>query len=195
LHSLEVGADDGVLDPDGDGASNRDEYRTGTDPWDPDSAPEEASGFGPVLFRDFFDDRSFADRWSVGLESPTAWSRYDEDAGLRIDLEPIGDRCASSALVSLATVEARDVRYRLAARRAGGGLLCLGLARGDDLRNVVELCSRGQAGAFEIELRSIADGVRTELSAPTPTDGPWSAELISSAPTSAPRAALPTRVR
>ncbi len=181
LHSLEVGADDGVLDPDGDGASNRDEYRTGTDPWDPDSAPEEASGFGPVLFRDFFDDRSFADRWSVGLESPTAWSRYDEDAGLRIDLEPIGDRCASSALVSLATVEARDVRYRLAARRAGGGLLCLGLARGDDLRNVVELCSRGQAGAFEIELRSIADGVRTELSAPTPTDGTWSAELIQTA--------------
>ena len=129
LRGLVVGVDDAGGNDDLDVATNVEEHRTGTLPFDGDSAPE---GPGPayLLFRDRFDDLRFDDRWSVGLETPLAESLVVESASVDLGVvRPVEESCSTTSLVSYPTFAAENAVLRARMTLGGGGELSSACSR------------------------------------------------------------------
>lgn len=160
-----------ALDADGDGISNRDEYKAGTNPNIAVSKPEGAGGVNYVYFRDHFNDGQYADRWYLSrLDVNAVHALAESGTELRATLQrPNAAGCKTTELRSFATLDAAQTVYQARLKLVGYGRTTIGLLKNQDGTNKVELVLDGDTAPFA-ELRSWNAGVLTAVSS---ASGPY----------------------
>lgn len=166
-------ADDGTInpdsgpsgDPDGDGFTNAEEYKAGTDPQLNTSMPEGAGGVNYVLFRDHFDDSQYEDRWYFGaMDVDTDFTLTEGGTELQDTVLRPTEDCKSMRLQNFATVDATDVVFHVELVLDGYGQTVIGLMQNVDLNNRIEILIDGDQSPYLL-LRSWDAGVLTEVPA------------------------------
>ena len=164
-----------ALDADGDGISNGDEFKAGTNPKSAASKPEGAGGVNYVFFRDHFNDGQYADRWYLSALDVNAMHTLTE-AGteLTATLQRPTAGCKTVELRSFATVSAAQTVYHARLKLAGFGRTTVGLQKDQDATNKVELVLDGDTAPF-VTLRSLSASVVTAI--PT-ISGPYQGQTV-----------------
>ena len=168
-HGLNPNANDANGDLDGDGFTNTQEYAAGTDPANSASKPEGANGLAYVLFRDHFDDFQYDDRWYLQPVAPDAiFSLSESGTILQGTMQRPVDSCRVIELRSFATVSNANAMYEAKLNVQGGGATALGLMKGDDTNNRLEV--RFLETAPYLRIRSWDGGLLIDVPIVKPTN-------------------------
>jgi alpha-tubulin suppressor-like RCC1 family protein/chitodextrinase len=158
-NGLSIGVKDAGSDIDGDTFNNYREYAVGTAPVDSTSKP---TGAGTLLL-DNFDDLSWEDRWYLGsLVSGTTYSLSENTEGISVSVQSQHAACGSVSLRNFVTIKRANAVYRVKLDIGGYGTSSLGLIKGGEMLNRLELVIDADEAPF-LRIRSWDGGVATDM--------------------------------
>jgi len=155
-------------DMDGDGFSNVEEYKAGTDPDQAASRPEGAGGVNYVLLRDHFDDARYDDRWyldALGLNMDPQTDYTLSESGTELQgsiVQPLALQCKGLRLNNFTAIDGINAVLQARLRLDGSGTTALGLLQDEDPGNRIEILFDTDAAPY-LQLLSWEGGTATSV--------------------------------